>query len=354
MNVPNFLFVSLITASKPSSRILHSLLRTLPSTLSHHNTTFSLRSRWTDKHLPYPEIHPQLISSQMFRVGTGLSWLRQSSVFSKFRSYATHRELRPRFGGGRNSGWFNTFKVPIAIAGGVVAFDYFALPYIMRLPFLEPVRRNPQIALWSIIGLNVAGFLAWRMPGAPSRFMFRYGLLQKQPAYFNAGQMLGSAFSHQNFWHLFVNMFVLYQFGAPIAQWLGSSTFLECYLDSCVLSSLGSMILPSLLGRAVLLPSLGASGAVFSCLGVFSYLVPNAPLALYFIPLPIGAWYVFLLTAGYNVFAMASMRGAFFSSAGIDYAGHVAGSICGIFYGWLSQRRINERRKAFRRSLYFD
>lgn len=283
-----------------------------------------------------------------FKLGLKQSW----APFA--RRYATHRELRSRLSARKpTSGCWNYLRVPLTIAAGVVAFDYFVLHRVMDTSVMAPIKRNPQVVLWSIIGLNVAGFLAWRVPGPLNMFMARYCLLQKQPIFFNGAQMIGSAFSHQNFYHLAINMFVLYQFGAPIANWMGSPLFLECYIDSCVLSSLVSMAAPALLGSASMLPSLGASGAVFSCVGVFSYLLPNAKLALWFIPLPIGAWYVFVLTLGYNGLAMIARRVPFFAGAGIDYAGHVGGSLCGILYGWYSRKRMNELRQRVRRSGFF-
>jgi len=285
-------------------------------------------------------------NSGSFPVRAGL---KLSAVWPSLRNFATHREIYSRLSSRQRyqSGW-GKWTAPLLFAAGVVAFDYFALPYVMKLPFLTPIRRSPELAVYAIIAVNGAAFLAWRMPGLPQQFMLRYGLLQKMPPFFKPGQMLGMAFSHQNFWHFAINMFVLYQFGVPIARWMGATNFLECYLDSCVISSLGSMIAPALLGRFVPLPSLGASGAVFACVGAFSYLMPNAGIALWFIPLPIGAWSVFLLTLGYNAFAMVSTRYAAFSGAGIDYAGHVFGSLVGIVYGYLTQKRIDERRRRLR------
>lgn len=269
--------------------------------------------------------------------------------FSSIRRYATHHELRdpPRFRRSGNPGFWSKWKVPILFAGGVVAFDYFVLPQCFRIPFIGPqLRRTPELVVYGIIGLNVLGFLAWRAPFS-ARVFSRYGLLQKDPRFFNVWQMIGSAFSHQEFWHLGVNMFVLYQFGVPVARMMGAAGFTESYLDACVLSSLGSMLFPALLGQAGWGASLGASGAVFSVLGTFSWLVPNARLALWFIPLPIGAWWVFLLTLGYNGLAMIGKTSRF---GGLDYAGHVAGSLVGIAYGYVVQERARRRRRQFSRT----
>lgn len=276
-----------------------------------------------------------------------------SSILAAFRKYATHREIGNRFApssygwssSSRGKGW-NFWWKPVAFTAGVIAFDQYILPPIVESQALSSFTRNPKNAVYGIIALNALGFFAWRMPGFPQQFMYKYGLLQKFPTSFRGFQLIGSAFSHQNFWHFAINNFVLYQFAGPVSAIMGTAGFLGFYLNSCALSSLGSMVLPFLLRRPQLLPSLGASGAVFSCLGVFCYLFPDAKLALWFIPLPIGAWNVYLLTIAFNVFS-ALRNPAFLMGGGVDYAGHIAGSLCGIGYGKIVKDKIDERRRKF-------
>lgn len=278
-----------------------------------------------------------------------LPGLRTKLGLNTIRRYATHRDLREplRFRHSGSGGFWKKWRVPILFAGGVVAFDYFILPQAFKVPGIgSTLRRNPELVVYGLMGLNALGFLAWRAPFS-ARIMARYGLLQKDPRYFNIWQMFGSAFSHQEFWHLAVNMFVLYQFGVPVARMMGAAGFTESYLDACVLSSLGSMLFPALLGQAGWGASLGASGAVFSVLGTFSWLLPHARLAFWFIPLPFGAWWVFLLTLGYNGLAMIGKTSRL---GGLDYAGHVAGSLVGVAYGYVVQERARSRRRSQMRS----
>jgi rhomboid-like protein len=226
-------------------------------------------------------------------------------------------------------------------AGSVVAFNHLVLPWAFQMPGISTLRRHPDYVVWGLMAINGAGFLAWKSGRFASRFMYRYGLLHKDRQ-FNVWQMLGSAFSHQELWHVGLNMFVLYQFGMPVARWMGSDQFLAAYMDGAVLSSLGSIMFPLLARTFVNVPSLGASGAVFGIFGIFSYLVPHAKLALFFIPLPIGAWGVFLGTLAYNA------AGIFWRFGGSDYAGHVAGSLVGIVWGWLVSERIRRQRERAR------
>lgn len=270
------------------------------------------------------------------------------------RAMATHRETGGSWRSGGGSGGYGSSKfrrivsylrVPLAFTAGVLAFNAIVLPFAFQIPGVSTLQRRPELLVYGLMAANVAVFAAWKAPRAFGRQLYRYGLLHKD-AQFNKWSMLGSAFSHQELWHLGINMFVLYQFGIPLAKWVGGQSFLEMYLGGAVLSSLGSMALPVLANAytpwAVALanvPSLGASGAIFTVFGAFSYLVPYARLSLFFVPLPIGAWYVFLLTMGYNGLGM------FYRFGMSDYAGHFAGSAVGILWGWIFSERVKKQRQ---------
>lgn len=271
-----------------------------------------------------------------------------TNSLESIRRYATHRDMESAWSrrggnygsngpGGKFSDLWKRWRVPLLFTAGALAFNHIVLPYAVS-PF-RFLRRNPEYAVYGLIALNLLGFMAWRVPAA-SRFMSRYGLLQKDPRSFTPWSMLGSAFSHQEFWHLGINMFVLYQFGIPVARWLGATDFLQGYLDGAVLSSLGSLCLPYIFRGTSLFPSLGASGAIYSVFGVFSYLAPNARLALWFIPLPIGAWYVFLITVASSAFQVVRR-----ANTGFDHAGHLAGALAGIGWGAVVTQKIKKARE---------
>lgn len=278
------------------------------------------------------------------------SSLRRSRAPGSSAGYATFRDLGYQGGnsgwgnGGRRRSLFDYFKVPLLFTVGVCAFNAIALPYIFMLPGTDVLKRHPEYVIYGLMACNAAVFLAWKSPRSFGRQLYRYGLLHKD-AQFNKWQMIGSAFSHQEFWHLGINMFVLYQFGGTLVKWTGAKDFLEMYLDSAAISSLGSITFPVLLNRFTSLvvlsnvPSLGASGAIFSLFGAFSYLVPYARLSLFFIPLPIGAWYVFLLTMGYNGLGMG------FNWGRTDYAGHFAGCAAGILFGYIFAQKAKRARQ---------
>lgn len=75
-------------------------------------------------------------------------------------------------------------------------------------PELHPA----DVTVWSIIGLNVAVFLLWRVPiPANWRILNKYFISSSLKP--NAFSMLGNTFSHQQVMHIFMNCYVLNSFG---------------------------------------------------------------------------------------------------------------------------------------------
>lgn len=232
---------------------------------------------------------------------------------------------------------FNAIKKPLLFTIAFCAATTVAMPYLYAYTPLKRFRRNPQALIYTIIGINGAVFLMWKLPQF-IRFLTRYGLLVKDNVSNLA--MIGSAFSHQSLGHIMVNMFVLQSFGSSLVNMIGVENFTSLYLNSAVISSFVSILIPILTRSSLLTASLGASGAIFSVFGAFSYLIPKAPLAFFFIPVPGGAWFLFLGSVAYNV------AGSVFRWGVHDYAAHLGGSMAGIAYGWYYSKK---RREALRR-----
>ncbi len=78
-------------------------------------------------------------------------------------------------------------------------------------------------------------------------------------------QIFTSMFLHIEFWHFFVNMFVLLFFGSELERRLGSRRYTEIFIVSGLAGSLGYIIYANLLNSYV--PALGASAAIFGVFG---------------------------------------------------------------------------------------
>ncbi|CAH2352623.1 rhomboid protein 1, mitochondrial [[Candida] railenensis] len=212
-----------------------------------------------------------------------------------------------------------------------------AMPYLFEYTPLGVFKRQPYALVLSIIAINGGVFLMWKAPQF-RRYLNKYALIYKDnvETYWS---FLGAAFSHQSFGHLFVNMFVLHSFGTTLCTMLGSANFLALYLNSAVISSFISILIPVLLRFNLSVGALGASGAIFSVFGAFSYLIPKAPIALFFFPIPGGSWIAFLGAAAYNVAGIAFKFGRY------DYAAHLGGAIAGVAYGWWYDNKRKQMRR---------
>lgn len=253
------------------------------------------------------------------------------------RLYATFRDLRPSLQRLPRGSPFSKLLPLAAFSLAFCGTVHFFTPYIVAPLSLV---LTPQTAVYGLVAANVAVFLAWRQP----RFyatLNRYFLLQKDSVR-SPWTLLGSAFSHQDFWHLAMNMLALVLFGPTVAQWVGTLQFLLLYLNLCVLSSLLGVALPMLVRAPLHVASLGASGALFSVMGVFAFLFPNAGISLFFFPIPGGAWVAFLGLIGVNAAGFVLRWGV------MDYAAHLGGSAVGLVYGWWIRREILRKRQARR------
>lgn len=279
--------------------------------------------------------------SHLFKSQT-TSFVSRSSSGSKLGSKVFSRSLRSSTWSNYNkyygrSNW-NKLKGPALFTAAFCIGTTIVTPYLFDYTPLAYFKRNPYALVYGIIALNGAVFLMWRAPQF-SRLLTRYGLLMKDNIYSN-WSLLGCAFSHQNFAHILVNMFVLSSFGTTLAALVGPANFVIMYLNAAVFSSFVSLLLPTLLRSSLGVASLGASGAVFSVVGSFAYLIPKAPIAFFFIPIPGGAWLAFLGTVGWN------LAGCFLRWGRYDYAAHLGGSFIGVAYGWWFTKK---RRDAMQR-----
>ena len=137
-----------------------------------------------------------------------------------------------------------------------------------RTVFGGRVTTDPGWVSKVIIGINVVAYV---LQQAVSGFTFRFeniGFLVADGDYY---RLLTAAFLHASILHIALNMYALYLFGPPVEAAIGRVRFAALYL----VSALGGSALSYAFANP-LIPSLGASGAVFGLLG--AYLVLNRKL----------------------------------------------------------------------------
>lgn len=198
----------------------------------------------------------------------------------------------------------------------------------------------------TIIALNTAVFIAWRIPIPMNwRILNRYFItVTAMPHSFS---MLGSAFSHQTPFHLGMNMLVLYSIGTSLCEQIGSGAFVGLYLSGAVVSSLGSLVF-NVTTKRFATSSLGASGAIACIIGAYTYLNPDRELFIIFLPfLAMKAKYMVSCAAAFEVLGMA--RGW----RSLDHAAHFSGMVWGVAGGWMLWKEWQRRIRAAREKRYF-
>ncbi|ORZ10362.1 hypothetical protein BCR41DRAFT_308704 [Lobosporangium transversale] len=186
---------------------------------------------------------------------------------------------------------------------------------------LTPAERT----IWAIIGLNSIVFGAWKVPRL-TPFMERW--FMHHPAHGKSITLLTSIFSHQHFWHFGLNMFALHSFAMPLHEHMGREQFLAFYLTTGLTASLASHLFTvARVSWAKMIPSLGASGALFGCLSSIAYLYPNASAYIIFLP-----FLSFKMPVAVGAMMALDLAGVIRNWRIFDHYAHLAGSTFGLAY----------------------
>lgn len=129
-------------------------------------------------------------------------------------------------------------------------------------------------------------------------------------------------FLHGGFWHLAINMFILWMFGSDLERTWGSKEFLKYYL----ICGIGAGIFNVILQPHSAVPIIGASGAIYGILIGFAILFPNRLVYIYFL-FPVKVKYLVIFLVAIEFFM--SMGGA---RDNIAHFAHLGGMLIGFLY----------------------
>ena len=179
------------------------------------------------------------------------------------------------------------------------------------------IPRSAPIVTYSIVAACVAIYLiGWVSPVFERALMFAPVLGYREPWRF-----LTTAFLHASLWHIGFNMLALYWVGRPIENTLGRWRFIALYILSAVGGSLAVLLWVFAEPQSWLMPTVGASGAVF---GLF------------------GAVFVLQRISGNDTRAVVILLGVNliygFITPGISWQAHVGGLLTGLALTWVMSR----------------
>jgi membrane associated rhomboid family serine protease len=148
--------------------------------------------------------------------------------------------------------------------------------------------------------------------------------------------LLTSMFMHGGLAHLFGNLLFLWIFGDNIEDTLGHARYLAFYLVCGLAASFAHVVATVVINgpgsEQMLIPSLGASGAISGVLGGYIMLHPHRRVNVIMFRMitqvpayvAIGMWFVFQLISSLGMFGGGSQVG------GVAYGAHIGGFIAGV------------------------
>jgi membrane associated rhomboid family serine protease len=147
--------------------------------------------------------------------------------------------------------------------------------------------------------------------------------------------LLFSMFMHGGIAHIGGNMLFLWIFGDNVEDRMGHLRYLIFYLLTGVLASLAHVLSTVMFAAdqsSLLVPSLGASGAISGVLGGYLVLHPKRRVTVimfrFLTDVPayvaVGIWFAFQLISGLGVLGGGSQQG------GVAYAAHIGGFVAGV------------------------
>ena len=147
--------------------------------------------------------------------------------------------------------------------------------------------------------------------------------------------LITSMFMHGGLAHIFGNMLFLWIFGDNLEHAMGHFRYAVFYLVCGIIASLAHVFATSILATdtdSLLIPSLGASGAISGVLGGYILLYPKRRVTVilfrFLTAVPayvaIGIWFGFQLVSGLGMLGGGSQQG------GVAYAAHIGGFVAGL------------------------
>jgi len=222
--------------------------------------------------------------------------------------------------------------------------------------FVRPWTQRQRVVLLTLIGANVAAFVAqlFLEPHQPGFVRDYLGLSKTgvQSAY--AWQFFTAIFMHDGLWHLLGNTIILYLLGRDVESILGQRDFLFLYLAGAAAGELGHLFLMP--AETVLL---AASGGVAAVMMAYATILPELELTsvTFVVPLRLKAKYL-----AYGAVAVGLILVVVDRYGTVTHSAYLGGCAAGWLYAHLLgfgrpsflQRALHQRKVKAERYRHMD
>ncbi|MBT9495176.1 MAG: rhomboid family intramembrane serine protease [Paucibacter sp.] len=178
------------------------------------------------------------------------------------------------------------------------------------MPHIPPVTKAFMLAC---VGLYCAFLLL------PRGLQIPFELWPLQSGRFLPWQPLTYAFLHGGEFHLFFNMLGLWMFGSELERVWGAKRYTQILLASTLSAAAIQLLVTLLMGSMV--PTVGASGALFGLLLSFGMLFPDRIIVPLFPPIPMKAKYFV------GIFGALELLLGFNSNSSVAHFAHLGGML---------------------------
>lgn len=173
---------------------------------------------------------------------------------------------------------------------------------------------------------------------------FDFSILLKKP-----WGIISYIFLHANIWHIFFNLITLFFGSVLFLSFYSVSYYYRVFFITGVCGIIFSILVYNLLAHLsyldIPLECVNAVGASASVMGVFTVLTltaPNLPVFLFFIPIPVPLWIVFLIMIIIDIISLQSVNMG-------GHMAHIGGAATGALMYFLKHKNFSSpfKRKKF-------
>ena len=122
-------------------------------------------------------------------------------------------------------------------------------------------------------------------------------------------QLVTYMFLHGSFWHIIMNMLILWMFGAELERTWGSREFAKFYFIAGIGAGIINVIFAALRPSMAFVPIIGASGAIYGLLVAYAMLFPERYVYVYFL-IPVKVKYLVIFLVALEFFSTYQPDGA--------------------------------------------